>query len=151
MVFCYQCFSDHTPVWFLSAFLAQVALVHSNQKAFKLFFLTKCLEYWHTFKPVSFMVPVRLCLAAQYRECRDCPKRGIQEILLSCIQRLIVILLASAGNNTDAEHPKQLKKRERETQNKLLKIHCLINKDEDEAKKSWCTLMMANPRMTNIA
>ncbi len=58
--------------------------------------------------------------------------RGIQEILLSRVQRLIVILLASAGNHTDAEHPKQLKK----TQNKLLKIHCLLNKDEDEAKMS---------------
>lgn len=93
------------------------------------------------------MVPVRLCLAAQYGECRDCPKRGIQKILLSRVQRLIVILLASAGNDTNAEQPKQLKK----TQNKLLEIHCLINKDEEEAKMSYCTLTMAKPRMTNIA
>jgi len=35
------------------------------------------------------------------------------QILPSRIQRLIVILLASAGDDTNAEHPKKLKKSEK--------------------------------------
>lgn len=93
------------PVWFLSALRqVQVTLLNSNQRALNIFyfiFLFFQLNVWNTATPSNR-------LAAQYRERRDCPKRGIREIVLSRVKRLIVILLASAGNDTDAEHPKQL-------------------------------------------